>query len=88
MQKNHYHLPHLSGEDIYYEYFLIANQMVLQDKQKELDSIYKDSYRHLAIDYYGLYLINCKYGPYKFKAFWGESKAEKIFQSMSQYTQE
>lgn len=72
---------------MYYEYFLIANQVVLQDKQKEIDSTRIDEYRHFAIDYYGLNLINCYYAPYKLKTFWGDGQSNKAFESLTQYTQ-
>ena len=56
----------MKGENIYNEYFFLAVQMVLQDKQKEIDSLNIDDYRHFAIDHYGLNLINCLYGPFKY----------------------
>ena len=52
--------------DIYSEFFVLATQLLLQKKQKKIDSVKIDEYRHFAIDYYGLNLINCLYGPYKF----------------------
>ncbi len=87
-QRGHYKLKNLKGEDMYYEYFLIATQVVLQDKQKEIDSAKIDNYRHFAIDYFGLNLINCYYAPYKLKIFWGDAQSHKAFESMTQYTQE
>jgi hypothetical protein len=87
-ERGHYKLNNLKGEDMYYEYFLLAVQTTLQDKQKEIDSIKIDSDRHFAIDFYGLYLINCFYAPYKLKAFWGNGQSSKAFQSLSQYSQE
>lgn len=33
-ERGHYRLNNLKGEDIYYEYFLIAVQTTMQDKQK------------------------------------------------------
>jgi hypothetical protein len=48
----------------------------------------KEPYRHFAIDYYGLNLINCLYAPYKLKAFWYDHKPYKIFEGMTQYTYE
>ena len=56
----------LNGKDIYYQYFLLAGHRALQDKQKELDKDRTDPIRsNFAIDHYGLFLINCYYGPYK-----------------------
>jgi hypothetical protein len=78
-ERGHYHLNNLKGEDIYYEYFLIAVQTVLQDKQKQIDLANIDKYRHFAFDYFGLNLINCYYAPYKLKAFWGDGQSNKAF---------
>ena len=56
----------LNGKDIYYQYFLLAGHRVLQDKQQSLDKDSTDPTRsNIAIDYCGLFLINCDYGPYK-----------------------
>jgi hypothetical protein len=42
----------------------VAAQRVLQTKQRELDSLNKTKkFRDFAIDDYGLFLINCFYGP-------------------------
>jgi hypothetical protein len=84
-RRGQYRLNNLKGEDIYYEYFMIAVQVVLQDKQKQIDAANIDQYRHFAIDYYGLHLINCYYAPYKLKAFWGNAQSIKIYQSLTQY---
>ena len=87
-EKVHYKLVNLKGEDIYYEYFLIAVQVVLQERQRTIDAARLDGFRHLAIDDYGLQLINCYYAPYKLKSFWGNEQTKKAFQSLSQYPQE
>lgn len=62
--------------------------MVLQDRQKRMDGNKADDYRHFAIDYYGMSLINCYYGPYRLLSFWKDDQANKAFQSMTQYTSE
>lgn len=87
-EKIHYKLVNLKGEDIYYEYFLIAAQVVLQQRQTAIDAAKLDGFRHFAIDDYGLQLINCYYAPYKLKSFWGNEQTKKAFQSLAQYTQE
>lgn len=74
-----YNLNNIRGNDVNYEYFLIAVQIILQDKQTELNSKSNDPYLHFAVDYYGLYLINCLYAPYKLKNFWENDKVAKIF---------
>jgi hypothetical protein len=44
----------------------MAGHRVLQTKQLEMDTDNKDyNIRAFAIDHYGLFLINCEYGPYK-----------------------
>jgi hypothetical protein len=62
-ERGKYKLNRLNGNDIYYEYIFIASQIVLQEKQKQIDQANIDQYRHFAIDYYGLNLINCHYAP-------------------------
>lgn len=57
----------LRGDDPYYEFFYISSHLVLQKKQKELDLISTDDKKLYAIDYYGLYTINCLHGPMKLK---------------------
>jgi hypothetical protein len=64
---------------MYPEYFMIAVQTILQERQKKIDANKIDSYRDFAIDYYGLNLINCYYGPYKLQAFWKKDYPRKIF---------
>jgi hypothetical protein len=88
LQKSNYSLVNFKGTDLYYEYFLIAVQTILQDKQKEMDSVQVNEYRRFAIDYFGLYLINCYYGPYKIQRFWGDSQPHKAFYTMTQYSYE
>ena len=44
--------------NLYVNYFQIAVQIVLQRKQKELDTAKVGQYRALAVDHYGLYYIN------------------------------
>jgi hypothetical protein len=66
LQQNKYQYYNLDGKDIYYQYFPLAGQRVLQTKQRELDRDHTEKgTRSFAIDYYGLRLINCHYGPYK-----------------------
>jgi len=66
IQENKYKYYRLDGRDIYYQYFLLAGHRVLEAKQQELDKENTDrTIRNFAIDYYGLFLINCYYGPYK-----------------------
>jgi hypothetical protein len=45
--------------------FFIASKIVLKEKQKQIDLLSKDGYKHFAFDYYGLNFINCYYGPLK-----------------------
>jgi hypothetical protein len=59
----------LKGDDPFYEFFYIAGQLVIQNKQKELDLISKVDNKLYAIDYYGLYTINCMVGPMKLKSY-------------------
>lgn len=76
----------MNGGDIYYEYFVIAAQRVLQFRQLALDSRNKKGpHRTFAIDYYGLELLSCYYGPYKVKLFWGNNQSPKIFQNLARY---
>ena len=64
---------------MYYEYFLIAVQVILQDRQKKIDANKIDRYRYFAIDYYGLNLMNSYYGPYKLYTFWKNDYPRKAF---------
>lgn len=72
---------------MYYEYFLLANQIILQDRQKKIDEE-GGHYRKFAIDYYGINLINCFYGPYKLYSTWKNDKPKKAYESLTQYSQE
>jgi hypothetical protein len=51
-----------------------ASQMILKEKQKEIDSLNVNSYKRFAFDYYGIAFINAYFGPYKldmlYKDFW------------------
>jgi len=54
------------NKDIYNQYFLLAGLRLLEAKQLELDNKnINPNFRNFAIDYYGLFLINNQYGPYK-----------------------
>lgn len=59
----------LNGNDPYYEFFYIAAHMVIQKKQKELNKISKEDNKLYAVDYFGLYTINCQVGPMKLKTY-------------------
>ena len=41
--------------------------------------------RHFAIDYFGIFNINCHYAPYKIKVFWKNSQPQKIIQNLAKY---
>jgi len=77
----------LNGKDIYYQYFLLAGHRVLQDKQQALDKDSMDPARSsFAIDYYGLFLINCYYGPYKLSVVYEDVKAsDRKIQNLAKY---
>jgi hypothetical protein len=64
-KRRHFRLQRLSGDDIFTEYFYISVQIMLQNRQKQIDGANKDPFRHFAMDHYGLSLINCYYGPIK-----------------------
>ena len=66
MRENRYEYYRLDGKDIYSQYLFLAGHRVLDGKQQAMDKVNTDPTRsHFAIDYYGLFLINCFYGPYK-----------------------
>jgi len=61
----------LNEKVVYSEFVTIASKKIIQSKQKELNTINRDqNYRKFAIDYYGLFLINRNYGPFKLEVFW------------------
>jgi len=66
IEENKYEYFNLNGKDIYNQYFLLAGLRLLEAKQLELDNKnINPNFRNFAIDYYGLFLINNQYGPYK-----------------------
>jgi hypothetical protein len=69
-KRSHFRLQKLRGDDIFTEYFHISVQIVLQNRQRQIDAANKDPFRHFAMDHYGLSLINCYYGPYKQEYLW------------------
>jgi hypothetical protein len=71
---------------IYSEFVTIASKKVIQSKQIELNRVSRDTnYRKLAIDYYGLFLINHNYAPFKLEIFWQQNQIQKIYQSLARY---
>ncbi len=76
--------------------FFIASKMVLKEKQKEIDSITTDIYKHFAYDYYGLNFINCFYGPKKMEMIYEdfyfliqmnpELSRHRIYHDMARYS--
>ena len=77
----------LNGKDTYFHYFFLAGHRVLEDKQRELDEDNKDhTYRTFAIDHYGLFLINCYYGPYKLSVVYEDVKTvDRKIQNLAKY---
>lgn len=64
----------------------LASQILIQHKQRKLDSLRNSSnekIRALAIDYYGLSLINSNYGPSKLEMVF--NKFEEMWQNLGFY---
>jgi len=85
--ENKYEYFNVRDKDIYFHYFFLAGHRVLEDKQRELDKDNKDhTLRTFAIDYYGLFLINCHYGPYKLSVVYEDVKTvDRKIQNLAKY---
>lgn len=80
-----YEYYHIENRDVYFHYYVLAGQRVLQAKQKEIDSKNKDpNVRNFAIDSYGLFLINCFYGPQKANSYFSNG-ANRKFPYLAKY---
>jgi hypothetical protein len=60
-----YKFRNLSEKELYSDFVGLASQVILQNRQREIESELGESYKHFAIDYYGLQLINAFYFPRK-----------------------
>jgi hypothetical protein len=64
----------------------LTGQRVIQAKKLELDTENSNlNIRNFAIDYYGLFLINSYYGPYKVSVILNGVKFEKKIQNIAKY---
>jgi hypothetical protein len=77
-----YNFIHLNDHDIYYQYFMLATQKILIDRQDELSS-QNNADNAFAIDSYGLYFINCYYGPFKSAILFEGVSPDKKLQSIA-----
>jgi hypothetical protein len=70
--------------DIYDSCFPLASQLVVQRKQREIDSLNSNGqYTRFAIDYYGLSTLNLNFFPIKIKIFYGKISVDKIYQDLA-----
>jgi hypothetical protein len=86
IENGKYQYFNLKSTDVYYQYSFLAGQRVIQAKQLKLDTENNNpNTRNFAIDYYGLFLINSYYGPYKLSVILNGVRFEKKIQNIAKY---